>query len=229
MSQEQYSFMHCKVDLHTHSILSNDGGLSEQDYRNILDAGILDCIAVTDHDETTFAVKLHGQLGGKIIVGEEISTRDGQIIGLFLKQRIAPDQDATITVRHIHEQDGLVYIPHLFEKLRKGVQDHILRRMANEIDLMEVFNARSAIRGKPKQAEAFARQYGVVMAASSVAHSYAGVGSAYTVISNMPDRKTLQSLMANGEMYRHYVTPSAYLSPFFNTLKKMVHPITHTQ
>ena len=229
MSEERYNFMQYKVDLHTHSILSHDGGLSEQDYRNILDAGILDCIAVTDHDETAFAVKLHGQLGEKIIVGEEISTRDGHIIGLFITQRIAHDQDATITVRQIHEQDGLVYIPHPFERLRKGVQDNVLRRIANEIDIMEVFNARSAIRGKPKQAEAFARQYGIVMASSSDAHSYAGVGSAYTVISDMPDRKTIQSLLANGEMYKHYVPPSAYLSPFFNTLKKMLHPITHNQ
>jgi Predicted metal-dependent phosphoesterases (PHP family) len=72
-----------KVDLHTHSIASPDGSLNEDNYRKMLETGRLDCIAVTDHNTIAFAKELHANLGDRIIVGEEITTLDGEIIGLF--------------------------------------------------------------------------------------------------------------------------------------------------
>src|ERR1700690_3423004 len=97
------------LDLHTHSILSHDGGVTEADYTTILNHGILDCVAVTDHNQILFAQRLHTRFKNRIIVGEEISTAEGHLIGLFLTRAIAPGLSAEKTAYHIKEQNGLVY------------------------------------------------------------------------------------------------------------------------
>ena len=74
-----------KLDLHTHSIISPDGGLTEAHYKRVLTQGALDCLAITDHNDITFAQMMWQRFGKKIIVGEEITTSEGEMIGLFLK------------------------------------------------------------------------------------------------------------------------------------------------
>ena len=110
-----------KTDLHTHSEASPDGGITLAQYQKVLNDGVLDCIAITDHNEVDFALHAHKTLGNKIIVGEEIMTTKGEIIGLFLKEKVAPQQSPADTVVSIKSQGGLVYIPHPFETVRKGM------------------------------------------------------------------------------------------------------------
>src|SRR5258708_35670555 len=98
-----------RVDLHTHSIISQDGGLTAQQYEKILDSGILDCIAITDHNETSFARIMPKKLGDRIIIGEEISTREGEIIGLYLKETIPGGIELDEAIASIKHQRGLVY------------------------------------------------------------------------------------------------------------------------
>src|SRR6266702_4633076 len=112
-----------KVDLHSHSIISYDGGIAPREYERLLNTNVLDVIAITDHNEISLAQMLHKQLGEKIIVGEEIGTADGEIIGLFLQEKIAPGGTALETVAQIVLQGGLIYIPHPFEVFRKGLQE----------------------------------------------------------------------------------------------------------
>ncbi|MDA1317355.1 MAG: hypothetical protein O3B87_05045, partial [bacterium] len=104
--------MKYKIDLHTHSVLSHDGGISELEYKSVLDAHILDFVAITDHNQIEFALQMHEQFPEKIIVGEEIKTNEGDIIGLFLTKLISPGLSSKKTVELIKDQDGLVYIPH---------------------------------------------------------------------------------------------------------------------
>ncbi len=109
-----------KVDLHTHSVASPDGGLTAQDYLQFLEKKDLQVIAITDHDTITFASDLQAQLGVRIIVGEEITTTEGEIIGLFLSKGIPPGLSPEETIHRIRRQNGLVYIPHPFETVRKS-------------------------------------------------------------------------------------------------------------
>ncbi|MCA9330415.1 PHP domain-containing protein, partial [Candidatus Saccharibacteria bacterium] len=110
-----------KVDLHTHSQASPDGGITAEQYAHVLSTGLLDMIAITDHNSIAYAQEVQKQLGDKIIVGEEIMTNDGEIVGLFLTQVIEPGLSAQETCRRIKAQHGLVYIPHPFETVRKGL------------------------------------------------------------------------------------------------------------
>ena len=89
----------------------------------------IDCVAVTEHNNILGALKFKefckkNNLNISVIVGEEIMTESGEIIGLFLSRNIPKGLSAEDTIRQIREQDGIVYIPHPYdEKRNKTVLD----------------------------------------------------------------------------------------------------------
>lgn len=211
-----------KVDLHTHSIISPDGGISAKKYREIFDLGILDCVAITDHNEMRFAKKMQEEFGEKIIVGEEITTTEGEIIGLFLEKKIPGGLSAKETVVQIKLQNGLIYIPHPFETFRKGIQQSTLEEIVKDVDIIEGFNGRGKWRGKADEASKFAHMHGIPMAASSDAHGYMGIGFTYSKLKKMPERKLLKKLLLEGEMEKEYAPLISYLTPFVNKVKNKI-------
>jgi predicted metal-dependent phosphoesterase TrpH len=211
--------MSYKIDLHTHSIISQDGGISRDQYARLLEKGVLDIIAITDHNETKLAIEMAKKFGEKIIVGEEISTKEGEMVGLFLKQTIPGNMTVLATVKQIHEQDGIAYIPHPFETSRQGLQIDVLQTIMPHIDIVEVFNARGKWRGKSSEALAFAQKYGKAMAAASDSHCYLGMGSSFSIISEIPTNKTLTNLLAKGELRKKFAPALSYLCPAINKIK----------
>lgn len=185
-----------KIDLHTHSVASPDGSLDESDYRRMLETGKLDCIAITDHNTTSFAQEMRAKLGERIIVGEEITTYEGEIIGLYLTETVKAGMSAADTAQAIKQQGGLVYIPHPFETVRKGISPATLDAIANTVDVIETRNGRAVFQNKSKQAEAWAAQHRTPRAASSDSHGKHGWGRTYSVIKHLPARETLASLLA---------------------------------
>lgn len=185
-----------RLDLHTHSIASPDGSLTTADYKKMLDNGRLDYIAVTDHNTITFAKKLNEELGAQIVIGEEITTREGEIVGLFLTEKIKPGMSAADTAAAIKQQGGLVYIPHPFEMMRKGLTLATLDAIADQVDIVETHNGRALFQNRSKQAEAWATQHGLPGTASSDAHGWHGWGRTYSVVEQMPTRATLTELLA---------------------------------
>ena len=107
-----------RIDLHCHSYGSHDGGLLASDIRAMLASNKLNTIAITDHDHIEAARKLKAEFAEQIIIGEEITTSQGEIIGLFLKYKIKPMQSIYETINEIKSQGGLVYLPHPFDIIR---------------------------------------------------------------------------------------------------------------
>ena len=98
-----------RVDLHVHSSASFD---SKSDPELVANRGRrlgLDPIFLTDHDTTRAAVRLQASGRHRVVVGEEITTAQGELIGLFLERRIRPGLTARQTAIEIKEQAGLVY------------------------------------------------------------------------------------------------------------------------
>jgi predicted metal-dependent phosphoesterase TrpH len=187
-----------RIDLHTHSEASPDGGITPEQYAEILRNETLDVIAITDHDRIDFARGMQKALGSEfIIVGEEITTSEGEIIGLYLNEVINPGMSAKETVDAIHAQNGLVYIPHPFEKIRKGIQPEILQQIADDIDIIETNNGRALTKKHSISAQTWSVKNRVSGAASSDAHGKAGIGHSYTAIENRPTRQTLALELAN--------------------------------
>ena len=198
--------MAVKVDLHTHSEASPAGGISLEEYRAILDRELLDVVAITDHNTIEFAQQAEQELGNLVIVGEEISSIEGDVIGLFLSNKIDPGLSLADTIDEIRSQDGLVYVPHPFEKVRKGISEEDLEVCIDKIDLIETINGRAWIDNRSTKAKKWAAKHNQLGVASSDAHHVRDVGKTFTVIEEHPTVENLLELVENGEL--HFAPPS---------------------
>jgi len=210
-----------KLDLHTHSTASPDGGISADQYKKALESGLADYIAVTDHNQIDFALRLHKQFGDRIIVGEEIMTEAGEVIGLFLNFPVVAGLSVKETIRQIRQQDGLVYIPHPFETIRHGLHSAALDQISKQVDIVEVCNGRAFLQNRGKQTVVWARLNQIIPAASSDAHGFRGLGKTFVGISDAPNRGNLLELVANGELVTDRPSLRALLYPKYHRLRKM--------
>lgn len=210
-----------KIDLHTHSVASPDGSLTADQYRRALEQGRLDCVAVTDHNTIAFAHELQKELGkSKVIVGEEITTSQGEIIGLYLKEVVSAGLTPLETVEAIHDQGGLVYVPHPFETVRKGITMETLEEICREVDIIEIRNGRAMFQNFAASATAWAIAHDIPGAASSDAHGYAGWCRTYSMVAKMPTRRTLVQLLAHANHVAAFPGIRGMLYPKFNRLRK---------
>ncbi len=209
-----------KIDLHTHSSASPDGGITIDQYRKALSSQLLDFVAVTDHNSIDFALHLRDALGHQVIVGEEILTESGEIIGLFLSEVIAPNQSLKATIHAIKRQGGLVYIPHPFETVRQGLHPKDLDACISDIDIFEVVNGRAFLQNRSQQAAVYAKLNRIPGVASSDAHGFMGLGRTYTTVLKPIDQTNLVSQLAAGIPFTMRPSARALLYPKFNKLKK---------
>lgn len=132
-----------RIDLHVHTCYSPDSRTSLDAVARWMARRQLDAVAITDHNAIAGALALQRRLPGAVIVGEEIQTTHGEIIGLFLQEAIAPGLPPREAVARIRAQGGLVYLPHPFDSLRgfdpagSGPQG-----ILDLVDIVEVLNAR---------------------------------------------------------------------------------------
>jgi predicted metal-dependent phosphoesterase TrpH len=211
-----------KVDLHTHSSASPDGGITPEQYEMILQKGILNCVAITDHNTIDMALAMHNRLGDKIIVGEEIMTTEGEIIGLFLSHVVPGGLTPLETIRLIKEQNGLVYIPHPFESVRKGLHPVIMDELLEEIDIIEVCNGRAFLQDRSAQAVLYAKLNQVLAAGSSDAHGIRGLGRTYVRLNEIPERATLLYLLKGAVLITDRPSIRSLLYPKYHRLTKKI-------
>ncbi len=204
-----------KIDLHVHSIASKDGSLTEPHFRRFFDQRLLDVIAITDHNRIDYAQRMAAIFGQHIIVGEEIQTSEGEIIGLYLREAIAPGQDLKSTIAAIKQQGGIVYVPHPFVGRRHSLNRASIEANLSDIDIIEVHNGRS-INKLPSEAVELAGTYEKAESASSDAHNLSGLGLTYNRASDWPNPQTLVSII--DQAHFEYAKPplKAVLGPKYN-------------
>ena len=171
-------FVH--VDLHMHTDHSPDCATPVDTLIETAEAVGLDAIAITDHNEISGAFEARDRANGrvKIIVAEEVKTADqGEVIGLFLEEKIPRGMTLQETIAEIKRQGGLVYVPHPFDRMHSVPDYEHLLAVVEDIDAIEVFNPRIAIKGRNEEAERFAAKYRVVGGAGSDSHVAQGLGS----------------------------------------------------
>jgi predicted metal-dependent phosphoesterase TrpH len=171
-----------EVDLHMHTDHSGDCATPvEVLLQTARDRG-LGAIAITDHNEVSGALEAAEIAKGmddlKVIVAEEVKTAEqGEVIGLFLKEKIPKGLSMAETVAAIREQGGLVYVPHPFDRFHSVPDYEHLLDIVEEVDLLEVFNPRVALTAFNEEAVRFAGKYRIVPAAGSDSHVAQGLGS----------------------------------------------------
>jgi predicted metal-dependent phosphoesterase TrpH len=170
-------FIYC--DLHMHTDHSPDCATPVELLLETAKRRGLGAIAVTDHNEISGALAARERADGiKVIVSEEIKTaHEGEVIGLFIEEKIPRGMTMRETIEAIHDQGGLAYVPHPFDRLHSVPDYEHLLKVVENIDVLEVFNARVAVSAFNEEAARFAAKYRVVAGAGSDSHVPQGLGS----------------------------------------------------
>jgi glycosyltransferase involved in cell wall biosynthesis len=170
-----------EVDLHMHTDHSNDCATPVDVLLSTARDMGLGAIAVTDHNEISGAHEARAkaaEYGVKVIIGEEVKTADqGEVIGLFIEERIERGMTLAETIAEIRRQGGLVYVPHPFDRMHSVPDYEHMLAVVGDIDAIEVFNPRIAIPAFNEEAVRFARKYRIVGGAGSDSHVAQGLGS----------------------------------------------------
>jgi predicted metal-dependent phosphoesterase TrpH len=191
-----------KVDMHTHSEYSPDSRTPLKVQAAAIKAAGLHVVCATDHNTIEGALRLRELADGfRVIVGEEVSSRDGEIIGLFLEKAVPRDLPAEETIARIHDQGGLVSVPHPFSRNRRfHLRRSVLERVWQEIDCIEVFNAREAFARDNVRAAVFAREKGIPGAVGSDAHRASEIGRAWVEVEEFAGRGDLIAALRQGSV-----------------------------
>ena len=170
-------FIH--VDLHMHTDHSPDCATPVDTLLDTAKKVGLDAIAITDHNEVSGALEARERADGiKVIVAEEVKTADqGEVIGLFIEEKIPRGLTLQETIAEIRRQGGLVYVPHPFDRMHAVPDYEHMLAVVSDIDAIEVFNPRVAFSAFNEEAARFAAKYRVVAGAGSDSHVAQGLGS----------------------------------------------------
>jgi predicted metal-dependent phosphoesterase TrpH len=170
-----------RVDCHLHTAASGDAVTSLEQLADRVSELELDVICITDHNVTSAAVAAaERDIGARVVIGEEIRTPDGDVIGLFLTERIPYVLPLAEVVTLIRSQGGLVYLPHPFDPGRSSLGEAATGLCADgRADVVEIFNAKIEDQARNDQAARLAERYSLPGAAGSDAHDPDGIGAAY--------------------------------------------------
>jgi len=213
-----------KIEFHVHTIYSKD---SLQTFPFMLLACKLkkiDCLAITDHNEIKGAIiyqKKFKKYNIDVIVGEEIFTKDGEIIGLYLNKKIEPGLSAIETVNEIRKQSGLVYIPHPYDlkRIKTVLKSNALDLIKNDVDFIECHNGRNIDKEFSTKQNEIAEKYSKIKIVGSDAHTSCELGRNYVLVDKY-SRNTLKEDVENGTLVKaKYKIFSHFITKIDKTLK----------
>jgi len=169
-----------KADFHIHSCFSADGHLRPEEIVAIAEKRDLKVIAVTDHNTIAggLATQKCAPKGMEVIVGAEIYTDQGEVIGLWLSKEVR-SRDLREVVSEIHAQGGKVCVPHPFDRLRKSALRDAIYQILPEIDFVETFNGRCLLPADNAKAKAFAAEHRIPELQGSDAHFAFEIGNLF--------------------------------------------------
>jgi predicted metal-dependent phosphoesterase TrpH len=191
-----------RLDMHMHTEYSRDSRVPLADFTELAREAQLGAVCITDHDTIEGGLRLREMdTGLQVIVGEEITTADGELVGLFLKERVSPGLTAERTIDLIHEQGGLAYVPHPFSRnRRRHLRRSTLERVSSKLDIVEVFNAREVASSSNVRALEFARAHDLPGGVGSDSHRPIEIGRAYVDVAPFVTPEELLVALREGKV-----------------------------
>ncbi|HLB28301.1 MAG TPA: PHP domain-containing protein [Dehalococcoidales bacterium] len=172
----------------------------------------INCIAVTDHGTAEGGLEMQKIAPFKVIVGEEILTPNGEIMGLFLKETIPSGISVEEAVAKIKAQGGLVCLPHPFDPLRGlRMRKEKLAWLVEQADIIEVFNARGPFPGPVKKANALALKYNLPGSAGSDAHYPYEIGHTYIEMPEFNGKEGFLQALRKGTIRKQRASLAIYV------------------
>ncbi len=195
-----------RVDLHSHTMWSGDSTTTPDELVEAVEASGLDVLCITDHNSLAGALELRDVVPCRVVVGEELRTPKGEIIGLFLTERIPAGTGHVVAARAVRDQGGLVYVPHPFDPMRRNLADGALRELAELglIDAVEVLNSKTSLASLNQKAAEFAEEFGLAAGAGSDAHVPDALGAAYVEMDDFTDAPSFLRSLRQGRVVGHH-------------------------
>jgi predicted metal-dependent phosphoesterase TrpH len=212
-----------RADLHNHTHFSPDSILSPPDLiRRAKEAGLA-AIAVTDHNTVRGGLEARELSDGiQILVGEEVRTTEGEVLGLFLETDIPRDLPAAETISRIRDQGGVVGIPHPFDNLRSSLDHAVLGALIEEIDFVEGLNARIVFANDNKKAVELARRHDLPTSAASDAHSAREVGRCYVEMPEFGGAEEFIQSLRHGNLTGRLSSPLIHLVSRYAKMRNLL-------
>ena len=211
-----------RLDMHTHSEYSPDSRTPLVDQAKALVAAGIDVVCATDHNTIEGALRLREIADGlRVIVGEEVSSRDGEIIGLFLEQPIPRGLSGEETIARIHDQGGVVSVPHPFSRNRMyHLRRDALDRLWPQIDCIEIFNAREVFASDNRRAQAYAEERNIPGAVGSDAHRASEIGRAWIEMEDFEGRDDFIEALRGGDVHGRLTGSAIHLATRYDVFRK---------
>lgn len=193
-----------KADLHIHSRHSDGLATIPEIMRHAQDRTDLSVIAITDHNTiegALLAKSLEDDYDIEVVVGEEISSRSGHVIGLFIEEHIPAGLTVAETIRRIDDQGGIAMIPHPFSAQGVfgpfGVKGFGAALNELAFHALEVYNSMPfLVYANRVAAKVFTGGQGIAATGGSDAHMLQGIGNGYTVFRGETTAELRQSIDA---------------------------------
>ncbi len=212
-----------RFDLHIHTHHSRDSLSTPAAIVDAVRRRGLSGVAITDHNSLAGALEVGAVAPFTVIVGEEIRTTEGEIIGLFLSREIPARLSPEETITAIHEQGAIACVPHPFDRWRREAMGRqVLERIADQVDAIEVFNARMLIAQDNALARETALAHGLAMGAGSDAHTPGEIGRAYVEVEAFHDAASFLEALRGGCAQGELSTPFVH---GLTTLIKLCRPV----
>jgi predicted metal-dependent phosphoesterase TrpH len=195
-----------RIDLHSHTMWSGDSTTTPDEIEQAVTESGIDVLCVTDHNAIAGAVALAGRLPCRVVTGEEMRTSAGEIIGLFLTERVPAGLSPIDSARAIREQGGVVYVPHPFDPMRRNLSEPALHALVSEglVDAVEVINAKTSLDSLNRRAAEFATAHGLLGGAGSDAHVPGALGAAYVEMPDFDGPVEFLDALARGRPVGHH-------------------------
>jgi predicted metal-dependent phosphoesterase TrpH len=195
------------ADFHMHTDRSHDCATPPEEVVQRAVAMGLGAIAVTDHNTIAggLAARAYAAAQGldlHVIVGSEVKTATGEVIGLYLEEEIPRGMLFADTVEAIRAQGAVVYVPHPFDRLHAIPDPVLLARLADQIDVLEIYNARLYRESFNREAERFADRHDLLRGAGSDAHVGEGIGTGAIELPRFSDPASLLVSLGAGRVVR---------------------------
>jgi len=213
-----------RVELHLHTYASKDSIMGPYKLLKKCDRIGIDRFAVTDHNVMDGAIELKKIAPERVIMGEEIQTTQGELIGYFMSEWVPPGLTPMDTITRLRSQGAVISIPHPFDVIRsQGWTQAQLERIAPHVDAIETFNARCFSNQPNENAKEFADRWNKLETVGSDAHSLWEVGRANLLMPNFTDAasfllalKDAQKITRKSPAWVHFLSRYAVLHKKFS-------------
>jgi predicted metal-dependent phosphoesterase TrpH len=196
-----------RVDCHVHTMWSGDSTTTPAELAEAIASAGLDVVCITDHGTIAGALRLADELPCRVVTGQEQRTPQGELIGLFLTERLGSGaRSAREVAEQIRAQGGIVYVPHPFDPLRHGLQRAALEELAADglIDVIEAMNAKTSLGHLNEEAATAARRLGITAGAGSDSHVPDAIGAAFVEVDDFGTSDELLRSLGDGLIVGHH-------------------------